>query len=270
MIARPRRPAITVAVPLKLVSVTRDIDALVDRFTVSALRFLQAAGADPRVLDLSGPSRANPNSALDNADGLVLLGGGDLDPDLYDHKGPVPNGYGVDRWTDDYTLSLILAARQRLLPTLGICRGSQLLNYAFGGTLIPDIADFKRHRGAPPGPVFLDETVELDPGCWLYDLYKGTSLKVRSGHHQAVGEVAPGFRAAAVAADGIVEAIESVTQWSCRGVQWHPEDRDGDVDAAQRLFDDFAARCAAPHRSTSGLGAIDDPGPASDVDPRHV
>lgn len=228
---------IAVVVPLKIPDVGPDVDALVDRFTVSALRHLTALGVAPLLVDVATASPVSIERVL-RCDGIVLLGGGDISPDLYGHHGEVPNSYGVDRRADDYSIELVRRARAAAVPVLGICRGSQVINVASGGTLVPDITDHVLHRGVAPDPTFLDEEVLLAEGSWLSRVLGRDTISVRNGHHQAVGEVAPGFRVAASAHDGIVEGIESVTGW-CVGVQWHPEDRDGSTEDAEAIFRAF-------------------------------
>jgi putative glutamine amidotransferase len=234
---------IAVVVPLKIADVGPDVDALVNGFTVSALRHLTALGTAPLIVDVSADVPV-PKQRVLQCDGIVLLGGGDIAPELYGHRGNAPNSYGVDRRADRYSIDLVRRARAIDVPMLGICRGSQVLNVAFGGTLIPDIADHSLHHGVSPDPTFLDEKVTLIDGSWLRKAFGRSDLVVRSGHHQAVDVVAQGFRVAAVAHDGIVESIESVHGW-CVGVQWHPEDRDGSDEDARTIFAAFVDELAA-------------------------
>jgi putative glutamine amidotransferase len=109
---------------------------------------------------------------------------------------------------------------------LGICRGCQLVNVAYGGTLLPDIDDHRLHRGGPGEPMFLDEKIEIGDGTLLAAILGAGPLTVRSGHHQAVDRVGADLVVAARALDGIVEAVEHPTRWVL-GVQFHPEDDDG-------------------------------------------
>lgn len=241
---------IAVVVPLKIPGVGPEVDALVDRFTVSALRYLTALGVSPLIVDVSSVAPVAIERVL-RCDGIVLLGGGDIAPERYGHHDEVPNSYGVDHGADEYSIDLVRRAREAQIPLLGICRGSQLINVAFGGTLIPDITDHLLHRGVAPDPTFLDETVTLQDGTWLQEAFGRAHLVVRNGHHQAVDAVAPGFRIAALAHDGIVEGIESVTGW-CVGVQWHPEDADGSEDDARTLFGGFV-REVADHVRPAGV-----------------
>lgn len=165
--------------------------------------------------------------------------GGDVDPDLYGHRDDVPNLYGVDRGCDERTLALIKTAVDTGRPLLGVCRSSQLINVAFGGTLIPDLGPENLHRGHGEDPMFLDDTILVEEGTRLAGNVGAQRLTVRNGHHQAVGDVAPDLTVAARGVDGVVEAVEHRdTHCWVFGVQWHPEDSDG----PPRL----ATRCSAP------------------------
>ncbi|MGH3359927.1 MAG: gamma-glutamyl-gamma-aminobutyrate hydrolase family protein [Nocardioidaceae bacterium] len=246
MSAARRFPRVRVLVPLVIPGATAEVRALVDRFTVNALRLLADTGADVSVVDVSASQRLTMD-ALCDADGVLLLGGGDIDPGLYGGDRDHPSLYGVDRRADDYSIEAVTAARERGRPVLGICRGNQVINVAAGGTLHPDIENSALHHGTSPEPMFLDEPVRLVPDSWVGRLYGVDRLLVRSGHHQAVRDVAPGLRASALADDGIVEGVEATDGW-CVGVQWHPEDSDGPAADAARLFKGFVGVCAAPSR----------------------
>ncbi|MBA7669263.1 putative glutamine amidotransferase [subsurface metagenome] len=155
-------------------------------------------------------------------DGVLLAGGGDVDPKLY---GGDPNLTRlVHRLRDDFEIALIRAARERGLPMLGICRGCQIINVALGGTVRnlrkeEDVID--RHM------VLTGHTVELVPDSNLAQtLGVGRLAKVVSLHGNAVAEPAPGVRIVATGPGGVVEAIEADTVggrgWIV-GIQWHPE-----------------------------------------------
>ncbi|UYM04913.1 gamma-glutamyl-gamma-aminobutyrate hydrolase family protein [Solicola gregarius] len=236
-------PLIRVVVPLEIVGASDEVRTLVNRFTVSALRLLANAGAEVGVVDVSAAERL-PVESVCAADGVLLLGGGDLDPALYGGDPAAPNLYGVDRRADDYSIAVVRAARRRGVPVLGICRGNQVINVAAGGTLYPDIADPTLHHGVAPEPMFLDETVTLVDRSWVGDLYGTERLVVRSGHHQAIRDVAPGLRAVAWAGDGIVEGVQADDGW-CVGVQWHPEDTDGPAEDAETIIKSFVGVCTS-------------------------
>jgi len=155
-------------------------------------------------------------------DGVLLTGGGDVDPELY--GGDPDSTMLVHRGRDDFEIALIQAARQRGLPILGICRGCQIINVALGGTLRnlrleEDIKDLHL--------VLTGHTVDLAPDSRLAETLGVTHLtKVVSLHGNTVGEPAPQVRVAATGPGDVIEAIEADTTggrgWIV-GVQWHPE-----------------------------------------------
>ena len=226
-------PRVAVLVSLNFPDLTPPVADLVRRFTRTALQELEDRGARWHLVDTSAtlPSTA---SVLDT-DAVLLLGGGDVDTELYGVAGPAPHEYGVDVEADLFCVDVIRAAVDRDVPLLGICRGSQLINVAFGGTLVPDLVDFGLHHGEHDGDLFVDEEVQVREGTRLRDVLGCESLVVRTGHHQAVADVAPGLRLAAVAHDGVVEGIEHPEAWVV-GVQWHPEDDDGPSGPREALF----------------------------------
>ncbi|MFD1212317.1 gamma-glutamyl-gamma-aminobutyrate hydrolase family protein [Arthrobacter sp. GCM10027362] len=236
-------PRIAVVVSLTFPGMTARTLELMERFTRTAFESLLAAGARAELVD-SAAEELRPAAELAGCDGVLFLGGGDVDGALYGHGGPVPNSYGVDRRADEYCLELIRGVLERDQPLLAICRGSQLLNVACGGTLIPDLDPWELHRGGPGAPMFLDEEVTLVPGSRIAAILGRERSTVRSGHHQAVGAVAPALAVAAVADDGVVEGTEHREKSWVLGVQWHPEDSDGSAADRALIFGAFAARCA--------------------------
>jgi putative glutamine amidotransferase len=222
------RPHVAVLVSLNFPDLTEPVAELVRRFTRNALEAVTAAGASYALVDSSVPDAlevARADGAA--ADALLVLGGGDIAAACYGGPdGPVPNSYGVDEAADRGSIELIEAYAGADRPVLGICRGSQLVNVAYGGTILPDIDDHRLHRGGPGEPMFLDEKVEVLAGTRLAGIVGAGPLVVRSGHHQAVDRVGEGLVVAARALDGIVEAVEDPVRWVL-GVQFHPEDDDG-------------------------------------------
>ncbi|MFD2756859.1 gamma-glutamyl-gamma-aminobutyrate hydrolase family protein [Gulosibacter faecalis] len=203
-----------------------------------AVEELEAQGARARIYDVAADEPPNPDD-IAAADGILVLGGGDVDATIYGHTDPVPNEYGKDRRADDRELDIIRRGIDDDAIMLHLCRGSQLLNVACGGTLVPDLQPFDLHKGPPGGPLFLDEEVELVEGSRVHALYGVDRLVVRNGHHQAVDRVGEGLRVAARAHDGIVEATERVENTWIIGVQWHPEEADADARDRRILFGEF-------------------------------
>ena len=202
------------------------------------------AGAEPVVLAPQELDHRTATALLRRFDGLVLMGGSDVDPDLFGQE-PHPKTYGVNRENDEIEMALSLAAIELELPTLAICRGMQVANVALGGTLhqhLTDagIADLIEHGppGFPAPPDGVLHEIRADPGTKLakaldVELFVGASY-----HHQAVDAVADRFRITAVASDGVIEAMEHESGWFI-GVQWHPEDTAATDPVQQRLYDVF-------------------------------
>jgi putative glutamine amidotransferase len=200
-----------------------------------------AAGAVPMLLAPAAvPDPVDAAQvALDGLHGLVLAGGGDIDPSHYaaardPHTGPPRS----DR--DHWELALVHAALERRLPVLAICRGLQVLNVALGGDIVqhvPDVVGHERHR--PVVGRFDRHDVSLAAGSRLAELL-GERTSVATYHHQAVGRLGNGLTATAWADDQLIEAVEHVTMPWVVGVQWHPEVYDGAA-----LFRGFVDACLA-------------------------
>ncbi len=165
-------------------------------------------------------------SALQTVDGVLLTGGADINP-LYLGEEPIKELHGINPRRDAQELLLTRLAADRQIPILGICRGIQTMNAAFGGPLYQDIhvqMDGTRIKHDQDlGRGFASHTVSIDEDSLLYKVFGTDVLPVNSFHHQAVKEAAPGFRVSARSTDGVVEAIESAEHKSMLGVQWHPE-----------------------------------------------
>lgn len=159
-------------------------------------------------------------------DAIILIGGADIHPSYYNEE-PIEQLGEVDSLRDVYDIALIRLAAQRNVPMLGICRGEQLINVAFGGTLYQDIpAQYPdttvRHNQKEPSSV-PTHTVHLLQGSAIAQITGQTELFTNTHHHQAVKQAAPGFRITAWATDSIPEAIENINGKPIWGVQFHPE-----------------------------------------------
>ena len=213
---------------------------------------VRLAGGLPLVLPPTPEGAAEPGEVLDAIDGLVLIGGPDLGLDLY--GSPVPHAETGAKQVrrDAFELALLVEARRRGTPVLGICRGMQLIDVAAGGTLEQHLADRTElgpHRPAPG--VFGRHEVELEPGTLAASIL-GSPVSVHSAHHQGIATVGKGLVASARAHDGEIEALEDPAQPFCLGVLWHPEeDPEG---AGAPLFRALvsAARAAAETRHGTG------------------
>ncbi len=197
----------------------RRVDALTGRnYADAALR----VGLLP-LLSATLPAEDAPE-ALDGMDGLLLSGGGDVDPARFG-QAPQPGLAEVDPSRDAFELALYQAARRRGLPILAICRGIQLVAVAEGGTLhqhLPDVPGLHQHeqRARDGDPA---HRVRLGAGSALAAAFGRDEVVVNSYHHQGVDRVPDALRAIAHADDGLVEALEAQDGGFLLAVQWHPE-----------------------------------------------
>jgi putative glutamine amidotransferase len=207
-------------------------------------------GGEVRIVDPS----MSVEDALKDIGGLLLTGGDDVAPSRYGesaHETVVEAEPG----RDEFEIALIMGGRARDLPIFAICRGIQVLNVAYGGTLVQDIPS--QIRGAlphslkipPHEPYSLAHEVWLDKDTLLCQLMcerlsDADACEVNSRHHQAVKEVARGFKVSATAPDGVIEAIEDPAARFCLGVQWHPENfwRTGEFRPLFEAFVEAASR----------------------------
>ena len=183
------------------------------------------AGGTPFIIPCYDDIDALVNT-LEHLDGIVLTGGADINP-LYLGEEPIKELHGINPRRDRQELLLTKLAADRQIPILGICRGIQTMNAAFGGTLLQDIhvqmegTRIKHDQNLERS--YASHTVSIESNSLLHELFGADSIAVNSFHHQAVKEAAPGFRVCARATDGVIEAIESTEYKSMLGVQWHPE-----------------------------------------------
>ena len=210
--------------------------------TVAQSKYMESlarAGAGMRWVELSDPEQAVQDALT--CDGLLLPGGGDMDPKFYG-QARIP-ACGEPNLLRDAAEPLLLRAFLAAdKPVLGICRGIQVLNAVLGGDLYQDIKPFEH---LPHNDHWAKvHTVTVRRGTLLSRILGQDTVLVNSQHHQAVDRVAPGFTLAALSEDGIVEAIEKPDARFCLGVQWHPEWLSDADPAMQGLFDAFVNACS--------------------------
>lgn len=196
--------------------------------------WLKHADANAEIVDLWGKSVPEAIQLLQSCHALVLSGGEDVDPERYGMPERRELCGTIDERRDELEFAVAQAAIDAQMPVLGICRGLQVLNVLYGGTLIADIrgADYIEHRSVrdSEGRWVADtiHPVEAEPGSLIRRICRDTEGEVNSAHHQAIEHIANMFAPAACAPDGIVEAIE----WGdttlggkpfMLAVQWHPE-----------------------------------------------
>jgi putative glutamine amidotransferase len=206
------------------------------------VRAIARAGGRPLLLaptpaDLAGPS--DLLDLLDLLDGVLVTGGADVDPSAYGER-PHAETAPATADRDAFELLLVRAAAARDLPCLGICRGMQVVNVAYGGALeqhLPDRLDVDIHRGSDGD--FTEHQVEVEPESLAAIAAGATRVAVKSYHHQGVARIGEGLRTTACAdGDGTVEAVEDPERRFMLGVLWHPEE-----DEADRLIEAFVTEC---------------------------
>ncbi|MBI4886964.1 MAG: gamma-glutamyl-gamma-aminobutyrate hydrolase family protein [Acidobacteria bacterium] len=191
---------------------------------------VRRAGGDPWVIDHNSDPAPD---VIARAGGLLLTGGGDVDPSTYGEPAH-PTFSAAEAGRDAYEIDLVRRAIEADLPVLAICRGIQLLNVARGGTLVQDIpsqvAGACPHKlespAHPPFTLAHDVRIERDSGLARLVAEAGGTVErvqVNSRHHQAVKALGEGLVTAATAPDGVIEAVEDPARRFCLGVQWHPE-----------------------------------------------
>lgn len=237
--------------PLVLVPSYRLASGRVEGWTVGAhavpepyVAALERAGGHALAVPATRGSSAP--EVLDRVDGLLLIGGGDVEPGRYGGA-PHERIYGVDAERDALEIALVREAVGRRLPVLAICRGAQVVNVAFGGTLLPHLPDDPRFRahGSPPAPNGSTHQVSVAAGSALGSACGSAALVCSSRHHQGIDALGSGLVVTATSRDGLVEAVEGRTGWLL-GVQWHPEDTADRDPGQQALFDAFVREAARP------------------------
>jgi putative glutamine amidotransferase len=186
---------------------------------LSYVRAVESAGG--RAL-LVPPSEEGIDETLDAVDGLLFSGGADINPDEYGHE-PHPETNNIRPERDRGELALLIAALERDMPVLAVCRGSQVLNVARGGDLVqhlPDEVGDEKHKETPGA--FSDHDVDVKEESRLGSLL-GDRAPVKSHHHQGFGRIGEGLVETAWAEDGTLEALEDPDKRFAVGVLWHPE-----------------------------------------------
>ena len=217
-----RPPRIAITATIRADDGTRRV-----RLNAAYAQAVERAGGVPLVVAPLA-SLAHAEAVIEGCDGLLLTGGEDVDPARYGATRH-PSVEVINPERDATEIELIDAAHARGVPVLAVCRGVQILNVAFGGTLVQDIPTER------PGPIDHDpagsraarvHAIELEPGSRLAAALGATHLDVNSFHHQAADRVGEGLRATAWSPDGLIEGLEWTGDdgWWAVAIQWHPEE----------------------------------------------
>jgi putative glutamine amidotransferase len=246
----PRRPVIGIATQtLPAIPGERQACWLMGRSYIEELR---KVGALPWLIPLVPHDPDTLSAIFDRLDGVFVTGGVDVDPSHYgEAKTPLCGTTDTDR--DAVEIALLKHATERGLPVLAVCRGLQILNVAFGGTLYQDVAAqvpaALKHDFFPtpqqPSRQYLAHDVTVKASSRLGHILGEGVVPVNSMHHQAIKTLAPNLMPTAYAPDGIIEGVEGGGSSYLVAVQWHPEELTDSHPGMARLFTTFAAAAAA-------------------------
>lgn len=247
----PRRPVIGIAMqtlPAKPGGELPNCWVMGQRYVET----LRVAGAVPWLIPLLPGDLDTMNSIFERLDGVFLTGGVDVDPSRYgEDRHPRCGRTDPDR--DAIELLLLQHAMERQLPVLAVCRGIQILNVSFGGTLYQDVGSqvptALKHdyfpTGEQPSRAYLAHEVDVERATRLGGILASRAVPVNSMHHQAIKTLAPGLRPSAYAPDGIIEAVEGKGDQFLLAVQWHPEELVETQPGMKRIFDSFISEAVA-------------------------
>lgn len=220
-----------------------------------------ACGAKPEELELVSASDEGRIRA-DDFDGILFAGGEDVDPEFY--LEPNRHADNPSRERDLFELGLLERALRSRLPVFGICRGAQMINVKYGGSLYQDLKSERaletenaltvEHRQQPrPRTEATHGVTVTDPETRLAGALQG-SVRVNSMHHQGIRVIGRGLRVSARSEDGLIEAIEAADGGFLLAVQWHPEELTAHAEH-RRIFELFIAECRAHAVHTSAAAA---------------
>ena len=235
------RPVIGLCTPVESASWAAWRDWPVALMGVSYVRAVQRAGAIAVLLPPD--DEAEPDDVLALIDGLLLVGGTDVDPGSYGAERDAATTHTTPQ-RDQFEIALARRALELDMPLLGICRGMQLMNVASGGTLIQHVDNVELHRHTPG--VLGDHEVTLDAGSLAEQVAGEQRHAVKSHHHQGLDRIGDGLVVTGRADDGEVEAVEVPGRRFALGVLWHPEE-----DEESRLIAAFIDEVRAGLRSAA-------------------
>jgi putative glutamine amidotransferase len=223
---------------------------------ITYIEAIQRAGGLAVMIPPDGSFEDGPDQMLDLLDGLIMAGGNDIDPACYGAEAH-PETLHIVPERDRSEFALARRAVERDIPLLGICRGMQLINVAFGGTLrqhLPEELGHEEHRRTPGSFEGSDHDVRLTPGSLAARAAGEEIHATKSHHHQGVGTVGPGLEVTGISTlDDLPEAVEAPGRRFVLGVQWHPE-----ADERSRVVAALVEQARAYRQETraQGNGAV--------------
>lgn len=199
---------------------------------------LEKVGAVPLLIPIS-ENMEDVSDYLNVIDGIIFAGGESVSP-LKFGESPSRNISNISNIRDDFELMLFKESYKKDIPILGVCRGIQLINVGLGGSIYQDIfSQIPNSHGHMPSEVQvydLFHLINIDNASKLFDIFKTKELEVNSFHHQAIKDIGEDLKVTALAKDGVIEGIESLSRKFLIGVQWHPEDLTLKHDKFLKLF----------------------------------
>ncbi|WP_022870353.1 gamma-glutamyl-gamma-aminobutyrate hydrolase family protein [Yaniella halotolerans] len=235
------RPAIAVVVALWSPDFgDAEVQTMHD-LTLTSVQEVRDAGGRPVVIDSSDPAQQlSGTTGHDDIDAFIYLGGADVHPGFFSDADLNEKMVGVDANADQFCLQSLQHAIEGDAPVLGICRGSQLLNVALGGSIIQHIDG---HR-PDDGEGFVDENLRLEPNSKISGILGRHDISVRGSHHQSIDEIGAGLAVTAYAPDGTIEGTEHREKTWVVGLQWHPEEANANAEDRQKIFGALVAQAA--------------------------
>ena len=200
-----------------------------------------AAGGTPIIIPVTDDEAVIEN-IVSRLDGLILSGGHDVNPKLY-NENPLRKLGEIFPSRDDFDFKLIKHALQREIPILGVCRGFQILNVYHGGSLYQDL-DYMSHtlkmaHSQASGPTVCTHELNVNADSLFHGIVQRERIEVNSFHHQAIKDLGENLTAVAHADDGVIEAFELKSYPWLLGVQFHPEMLHRELDMMQNIFNEF-------------------------------
>lgn len=244
---RDERPTVGVIVSLWYPEMSVLGAQMLHELTSTGIQSVRDAGGRPVLIDSADEKmHAEGTDWHSELDAFVYLGGADIHPGFFSDFDISEPLHGVDAKADQFCLDSVQRAVSEDYPVLAICRGSQLLNVAMGGSIIQHIDDHRAVVDEAGNLAFIDEEITLEPGSKMAQILGRTAATVRGAHHQAVDQIGEGLQATAHAHDGIIEATEHTTKTWVVGVQWHPEEPYANEADRKNLFETLVEQAKLP------------------------